>query len=97
MNLATLKKEAKSFTWNLCNHSWINESKPGFLGPREVAILQSNGIKFSNGAWLFWPKASECCFFMSSGNLCFSIQLDPINEPKAHMVYELIKKEGVSL
>lgn len=98
MTLTELKRTANNYSWNLCNHTYLNQSKPGFLGVREVLSVQSNGIWFIKDGqrlWLEFPKAVNCSFFMSNGNLCLSIQINPENDPKAHMVYELIRKVAI--
>lgn len=97
MNLTTLKKEASNYNWNLCNHTYLSQSKPDFLGLHEVVSAQSNGVWLKNvktgqKSWLEYPKAANCSFFMSGGNLCLSIQIEPEVNPKSHMVYELIRK-----
>lgn len=97
MNLTQLKKEASNYNWNLCNHTYLSQSKTDFLGLREVVSAQSNGVWLKNlktgqKSWLEYPKAANCCFFMSSGNLCLSIQINPEEDPGARMVYELQRK-----
>lgn len=72
MTLSELKKEASNYVWTLSAHPFGHKS----LGkPRNVIKQQTNAIMFADNSWLYWPKANECCFFMSSGELCFSVDL----------------------
>lgn len=36
--------------------------KPGYFDQKQVEKLQSNAVKFSNGGWLAFPKASNVRF-----------------------------------
>ncbi len=77
MTLTELKKSADKYLWIGSSHPLSETMKPEFKGAffsgRKVKVKQTNSIQFENGSWLTWPKASECCFFMSGGELCFSI------------------------
>lgn len=84
MTLTELKRTASNYVWTITAHPYGHKL---FGVPREVKHVQSNGIQFIDGFWLYWPKASEASFFMSSGDLCFSIDL----EGKA-MTYKLETK-----
>lgn len=80
MTLSELKKTADQYFWIGSTHPYVEQLKPefkkAFFEGRKVKIKQTNSIQFENGSWLEWPKASECSFFISSGELCFSINMD---------------------
>lgn len=90
MTLNELKKDADKYIWILNQHTWGHKA----IGvERTVKIKQSNSIMFNDGSWLYYPKASESCFFMSAGDLCLAIQLSPEQDQKAQMVYTLKRKD----
>jgi hypothetical protein len=84
MTLSDLKKDAHKYTWTITAHPYWHKS---FGVPREIKHVQSNAVQFSDTSWLCWPKASECCFFMSDGYLCFSVDLG-----NGAMTYQLEQK-----
>lgn len=86
MTLSELKKTADKYSWTLSAHTFGHKA----LGvERKVIRKQTNSIQLEDGSWLEYPKASQCCFFMSSGDLCLSVQIDPERDPKAVMTYVL--------
>ena len=90
MTITELKENADKFIWTMNQHSYGHKA----IGvPREVRIKQKNSIMFSDMSWLEFPKAKDSCFFMSSGELCFAIQIAPEEDPKAQIVYTLKRKE----
>lgn len=67
----------------MTKHDWYPNGK--LIGVvREVETIQSNGVKFSGGSWLYFKSAKET--IVESAN-SFSVLLDPNGEK---MTYEFI-------
>jgi len=42
----------------MVSHSWYPVLSERVSGVREVVKVQTNGVQFSGGSWLYWPRAS---------------------------------------
>ena len=64
LSYAQLKKNANEYTWQLYMYNLLgiptDKNMPHkFLNiNRNVEHMQSNAIRFEEGSWLYWPKAS---------------------------------------
>jgi len=60
MSLAEIKRRlVVGSKVELVHHSWYPNLKPTMLGVRSIKTAQTNAVQFSNGSWLWWPKADH--------------------------------------
>ena len=59
MTLAAMKRRINAgATITMTGHDRFPNGK--LIGvPRTAITVQTNGVQFEGGSWLFWPKASE--------------------------------------
>lgn len=51
-------------TLQVIQHDFVTpeKAKPGFFDPKQVALVQSNSVKFTTGSWLPFGKAKDYRF-----------------------------------
>lgn len=62
MSLARIKRKLQiGDAVEMVHHGFAKDGKPGpkVTGIRRVTRVQTNGVQFEGGSWLFFPKASE--------------------------------------
>jgi len=103
MNLTTLA-DFKRFlaepgaTVQVIRNDWMDGTKtsypivakPGYFDPKQVALVQSNSVKFSTGSWLSFPKRAHVRFNGDIVELC----MNQDGTFAAGLVYRLSRQEG---
>lgn len=92
MNLATLKKTADQFTFEMVRHSWYPTNNPLLGLKRTIDIKQTNAIKFNGGSWLYWPTAKNIKINEHAEYIHIAIDLEQEENFAKTMEYKLYPK-----
>ena len=75
-SLAQLKREAKKYYWTMEVNTLFPDGGKLIGLKRKIEHVQSNSIKFENGSWLDWPKASQLTIVKNNGKLGIRINFE---------------------